>query len=63
LQSIERFISLQKVENPKLVLIMGCVGFGLNIVSVIFLHEHDHDVTGHLSGDEAVQHGIEGTEV
>ncbi|OQE31499.1 hypothetical protein PENSTE_c001G01595 [Penicillium steckii] len=43
LQSIERFISLQEVENPKLVLIMGCVGFGLNLISVLFLHDHDHD--------------------
>ncbi|ERS99907.1 hypothetical protein HMPREF1624_03275 [Sporothrix schenckii ATCC 58251] len=43
LQSIERFITLQKVENPKLVLIMGCVGFGLNVISAVFLHEHDHD--------------------
>jgi Co/Zn/Cd efflux system component len=63
LQSIERFISLKKVKNPKLVLIMSCVGFGLNIISMIFLHEHDHDVIGHLSGEESVQHGIEGTEV
>lgn len=26
------------VENPKLIFIMGCVGFGLNILSVLFLH-------------------------
>ncbi|KAF8855083.1 zinc transporter 1 [Acephala macrosclerotiorum] len=42
LQSIERFISLQKVENPMLVMIMGCVGLTLNIISAVFLHEHDH---------------------
>jgi zinc transporter 1 len=30
--------SIQEVENPKLVLIMGCVGFGLNLISVLFLH-------------------------
>ncbi|CAK7228132.1 hypothetical protein SBRCBS47491_006800 [Sporothrix bragantina] len=42
LQSIERFISLQEVDNPKLVLIMGCVGFGLNVLTASFLHEHDH---------------------
>lgn len=42
LQSIERFISLQRVENPMLMLIVGCVGFALNVVSAIFLHEHDH---------------------
>ncbi|KAH6722280.1 zinc transporter 1 [Leptodontidium sp. MPI-SDFR-AT-0119] len=42
LQSIERFVSLERVENPLLVLIMGCVGLTLNIISAIFLHEHDH---------------------
>lgn len=26
------------VENPKMILIMGCVGFGLNVVSALFLH-------------------------
>ncbi|KIW38204.1 hypothetical protein, variant 3 [Exophiala oligosperma] len=46
LQSIERFVSLQKVENPMLILIMGCVGLTLNIISVTFLHEHDHDHEG-----------------
>ncbi|KFY02927.1 hypothetical protein V490_00363 [Pseudogymnoascus sp. VKM F-3557] len=43
LQSVERFVSLQKVENPMLILIMGCVGLVLNIISVLFLHEHDHE--------------------
>ncbi|KAJ4992271.1 cation diffusion facilitator family transporter [Stagonosporopsis vannaccii] len=42
LQSIERFVSLQHVENPKLVLIVGCVGLTLNLISAAFLHEHDH---------------------
>ncbi|KAJ5622146.1 hypothetical protein N7528_005378 [Penicillium herquei] len=43
LQSIERFIALQRIEEPKLVLIVGCIGLGLNIISVLFLHEHGHD--------------------
>ncbi|KAI4115248.1 MAG: hypothetical protein LQ338_007884, partial [Usnochroma carphineum] len=43
LQSIERFVSIQEMKNPKLVLVMGCVGLTLNIVSALFLHEHDHD--------------------
>ncbi|KAL1981996.1 hypothetical protein VTN96DRAFT_1962 [Rasamsonia emersonii] len=42
LQSIERFVSLQRVENPKLIFIVGCVGLGLNLISATFLHEHDH---------------------
>ena len=38
LQSIERFISLKEVSEVKLVLIMGCVGLGLNIITAVFLH-------------------------
>lgn len=54
LQSIERFVSVQGtwhlshrvpptdmmavVEQPKLVLIVGCIGLGLNIISASFLH-------------------------
>ncbi|KAJ5612302.1 cation diffusion facilitator family metal ion transporter [Penicillium lagena] len=39
LQSLERFISLQiVVKQPKLVLIVGCVGLTLNIISASFLH-------------------------
>ncbi|KAJ5929613.1 hypothetical protein N7454_006563 [Penicillium verhagenii] len=43
LQSIERFIAVQRIEDPKLVLVIGCIGLGLNIISVLFLHEHGHD--------------------
>ncbi|KAE8346492.1 cation efflux family-domain-containing protein [Aspergillus arachidicola] len=48
------------VESPKLVLIIGCVGLALNILSASFLHEHDH---GHdnISGgnlDASAESGI-----
>lgn len=50
LQSIERFISIERVDNPILVLIMGCVGFTLNLLSATLLHElHGHD-HGHGHG-------------
>ncbi|KAI1089579.1 cation efflux protein [Rostrohypoxylon terebratum] len=50
LQSIERFISIERVDNPILVLIIGCVGFALNLLSVTLLHElHGHD-HGHGHG-------------
>jgi zinc transporter 1 len=56
LQSIERFIYLQHVENPKLVLIVGCIGLTLNLISAAFLHEHDHgDGHGH-SHDHSHDH-------
>ncbi|KAK5628427.1 hypothetical protein RRF57_004142 [Xylaria bambusicola] len=51
LQSIERFISIQPVDNPKLVLIIGSVGLTLNILSATLLHEHHgHDHGGHSHG-------------
>ncbi|RYP44232.1 hypothetical protein DL768_009296 [Monosporascus sp. mg162] len=46
IQSIERFIFVEHIGDPKLVLIMGCVGLTLNIISATILHEHhghDHD--------------------
>ncbi|KAL9029203.1 MAG: hypothetical protein Q9196_002524 [Gyalolechia fulgens] len=51
LQSIERFVTIQKVEKPLLVLAIGCVGLTLNIISALFLHEHHgHETQGH-TGD------------
>ncbi|OJJ55731.1 hypothetical protein ASPSYDRAFT_71397 [Aspergillus sydowii CBS 593.65] len=42
LQSIERFVTMHHVENPKLMLIIGSIGLGLNIICATFLHEHHH---------------------
>ncbi|PMD27263.1 cation diffusion facilitator family metal ion transporter-like protein [Hyaloscypha hepaticicola] len=52
LQSLERFVSLQHVQNPMLIMIMGCVGLALNVISVIFLHEHDDHEVAHGNLDE-----------
>ncbi|KAK5998650.1 Vacuolar zinc transporter ZRC1 [Cladobotryum mycophilum] len=48
-QAIERFTNINPVEKPKLVLIVGCIGLGLNLLVMSFLHEHDHD-HGHGHG-------------
>ncbi|KAL6710467.1 hypothetical protein ACN47E_008515 [Coniothyrium glycines] len=56
LQSIQRFISLEHIDKPKLVLIVGCVGLTLNLISALFLHEHDHEHGhdhNHDHGDES----------
>ncbi|KAI1430275.1 cation efflux protein [Xylaria sp. FL1777] len=51
LQSLERFISIQPIDSPKLVLIIGSVGLALNILSATLLHEHHgHDHGGHGHG-------------
>ncbi|KAI0150362.1 cation efflux protein [Xylariaceae sp. FL1272] len=47
IQSIERFIETQNVESPMLVLIIGSVGLGLNILSAIVLYVMGHDHGGH----------------
>ncbi|KAJ7224164.1 CDF zinc transporter [Mycena pura] len=49
LQSIERFINIEVVNTPLQVLIIGCVGLGLNILSVLVVHDH---------GDHGHSHGV-----
>ncbi|KAK9638178.1 hypothetical protein HCH54_009041 [Aspergillus fumigatus] len=56
LQSIDRFVSLERIENPKLVLIVGCVGLALNLISGLFLHEHDH---GESNTVDSPDNGVE----
>ncbi|KAL8718692.1 MAG: hypothetical protein Q9181_008167 [Wetmoreana brouardii] len=50
LQSIERFVTVQQLKRPELVLMMGCIGLTLNIISALFLHQHDH--SNHSSKDD-----------
>jgi Co/Zn/Cd efflux system component len=38
LQSIERFINIESVNNPLLMLVVGCVGLSLNIISASIVH-------------------------
>ncbi|KAK7981129.1 hypothetical protein PG989_013586 [Apiospora arundinis] len=58
LQSIERFVSIQDVENPKLVLIIGGVGLALNLISAVFVgHDHGGHSHGHGHGHDHGSHG------
>ncbi|KAG5751306.1 hypothetical protein H9Q70_006032 [Fusarium xylarioides] len=43
LQAVERFVHLTRVQQPFLIMIVGCVGLVLNILVLSFLHEHDHE--------------------
>jgi zinc transporter 1 len=38
LQSMERFINIEFIENPLLMLIVGCVGLSLNLISASIVH-------------------------
>jgi zinc transporter 1 len=40
LQSLERFVNIEPVKNPLLMLIVGCIGLTLNLVSAGLVHEH-----------------------
>ncbi|KAI4099551.1 MAG: hypothetical protein L6R37_005904 [Teloschistes peruensis] len=61
LQAMERFIRMQEMEKPLWVLVMGCVGLTLNIISALFLHEHSHDHGSHGGHDaekaDRIKHG------
>jgi zinc transporter 1 len=57
LQSIERFITHPEIQDPLLVVIVGAIGLGLNIISMMFLHEHSHDHGDHGGhGDHGDHH-------
>jgi len=49
LQAIERFVNLQEVDSPKLILIVGAIGLGLNIISALVVHDHHGHGHGHAS--------------
>ncbi|KDQ58281.1 hypothetical protein JAAARDRAFT_155994 [Jaapia argillacea MUCL 33604] len=52
LQTVERFIRPQDVTQPKLVLMVGCIGLGLNILSAVTVgHGHSHS---HSHPDEDI---------
>ncbi|KIW83535.1 hypothetical protein Z517_02780 [Fonsecaea pedrosoi CBS 271.37] len=42
LEAIQRFVEPQPVSNPKLVLIVGCLGLASNILGLFLFHEHGH---------------------
>ncbi|KAJ6619863.1 CDF zinc transporter [Mycena sp. CBHHK59/15] len=53
LQSIERFINIEPVHTPEQVLIIGCIGLCLNIISVLVVHDHGGHSHGHSHGAPA----------
>ncbi|EXJ74161.1 uncharacterized protein A1O5_02455 [Cladophialophora psammophila CBS 110553] len=42
LEAIQRFVEPQVVSNPRLVLIVGCMGLASNILGLFLFHEHGH---------------------
>ena len=52
LEAIQRFVEPQKVSNPKLVLIVGCLGLASNILGLFLFHDHGHSHGGEGHSDE-----------
>jgi zinc transporter 1 len=38
LQSMERFITVEVISSPELVLVVGCIGLVLNIIGAMVVH-------------------------
>jgi zinc transporter 1 len=62
LEAIQRFVEPQVVTNPKLVLIVGCLGLGSNILGLFLFHEHGHShgEAEHSHGEDPVRSAEEG---
>lgn len=58
LEAIQRFFEPQEVSQPKLILIVGCLGLASNIVGLFLFHEHGH---GHSHGGHSHGHSDETT--
>jgi zinc transporter 1 len=57
LEAIQRFVEPQEVSQPKLVLIVGCLGLASNILGLFLFHDHGHGAHSHDHGD--VTHAAE----
>lgn len=40
IQSLQRFVTVAQVRDPQLMLVVGCIGLVLNIISLVFFHDH-----------------------
>lgn len=52
LEAIQRFVEPQHVDQPKLVLIVGCLGLASNVLGLFLFHDHSHGPGGHSHGPE-----------
>lgn len=62
LEAIQRLVEPQEVRNPKLVLIVGCLGLFSNFVGLALFHDHSHGHGGHSHGGEIAEDSVESAE-
>nr|POF19981.1 zinc/cadmium resistance protein [Quercus suber] len=55
LDAIQRFVEPTPVTQPKLVLIVGCLGLASNLLGLLLFHDHSHS-----HGGDGHDHGAEG---
>jgi zinc transporter 1 len=61
LEAIQRFVEPQIVTNPRLVLIVGCLGLASNILGLFLFHDHGHSHGGDgKSHDDGIKSAEEG---
>ncbi|XP_004364604.2 hypothetical protein CAOG_01736 [Capsaspora owczarzaki ATCC 30864] len=53
LEAIHRFIELETIAQPMYVIIVGCIGFAMNIIGLALFHGHGH---GHSHGGHGHGH-------
>lgn len=70
-EALKRLVEVEKIENPKLLLIVGGVGLLINILGLALFHNHGHSHGGggghghghsHGGGSHSHQNGDEGVE-
>ncbi|SJX63131.1 related to COT1-Vacuolar zinc (and possibly other metals) transporter [Sporisorium reilianum f. sp. reilianum] len=60
MEAIERFVNVTEVSNPKLVVVVGCLGLASNLVGLLLFHDHGHahgGGHGHSHGHASHSHG------
>ncbi|KAJ3179256.1 hypothetical protein HDU85_004947 [Gaertneriomyces sp. JEL0708] len=46
-EAVQRYFNPEDIENPKLVLIVGCLGLGINLIGLVLFRGHAHGHHGH----------------
>ena len=59
IEAIERFYSLEPIQKPDLLLVVGGIGLGINIIGLMMFsgHGHSHGASGHGHSHGSGRHG------
>ncbi|KAJ6620616.1 cation efflux protein [Mycena sp. CBHHK59/15] len=54
LEALERFFNTPEISNPRLVVVVGCLGLASNLVGLFLFHEHSHSHShSHSHGEQS----------